>query len=280
MTAGLPLPLLDETLGEATGQWLQHLLLIAAMVAARVGGLIIALPMLTGGLPIRIRMLLIAAMTIVLVPNVALASPLASELPPIAEIGIAAGRELIFGMIIGGVVQLLVTGVQLAGELVSNVSGMQLAQTADPSSGEPMPQLSRLLGLLVTAVLFAFGGHRLLIDALLTSFGKFPPMTLSIDKNLSALVFDHLAIGIESGLRVAAPIIACVLLTNLVVALISRTVPQLNVLAIGLNINVMAALVVMALTIGSAGLVFEAELTGAIATLGLDSAASANVLHP
>ena len=147
---------------------------------------------------------------------------------------------------------------------------MQLAQTADPSSGESVPQLSRMLGVMVTAILFAAGGHRMLIDALLNSFRKFPPMSVSIDGALSAMVLDHLAIGFESGLRVAAPVVACVLLTNLVVALVSRTVPQLNVLAVGLNINVMAALVVMALTVGSAGLVFETELSSAIERMGLN----------
>ncbi|WP_182866393.1 flagellar biosynthetic protein FliR [Rhodopirellula sp. JC639] len=258
-----------DTLGDVTGQWLLHQLMVSAMVACRLGGLVAALPVLSSELPMRIRVLLVLAITLVLVPGVGAAIPSAgTELAGI-EILFSAGREVIFGMIIGGVVQLLVSGVSLAGELISNATGMQLAQTADPSSGEPVPQLSRLLGLLVTAVLFAVGGHRLLIDALLTSFHRFPPMTVSIDQTLSALVIDHLAIGIESGLRVAAPVVACVMLTNLVVALVSRTVPQLNVLAIGLNINVMAALLLMALTIGSAGLVFETELSNAITRLGL-----------
>ncbi len=270
MTTGMLLPGMDDALGVVTGQWLLHQLMIFAMVAARLGGLVIALPTLASGLPARIRILLVLAITVVLVPGVGAAVPIDGTRLSGVEIIFAAGREIIFGMVIGGVVQLLVSGIALAGELISNATGMQLAQTADPSSGESVPQLSRLLGLLVTAILFAAGGHRMLIDALLTSFHRFPPMTVAIDQTLSALVIDHLAIGIESGLRVSAPVVACVLLTNLVVAFVSRTVPQLNVLAIGLNINVMAALLLMALTIGSAGLVFETELSNAIARLGLN----------
>ena len=269
MTQGMLMPLFTDAFGHVTGQWLLHELAIMVMIAARLGGLVVAMPMLASGLPARIRMLLVASITIVLVPNVSAANPFDGTSLQVAEIVLSAGREVVFGMIIGGVVQLLVTGIQLAGELISSVTGMQLAQTADPSTGQSVPQLSRLLGLMVTAILFAAGGHRILIDALLTSFRKFPPMTVTINETTSAMVIDHLAIGFESGLRVAAPVLACVLLTNLVVALISRTVPQLNVLAIGLNINVMAALVVMALTIGSAGLVFETELAGAIERLGL-----------
>lgn len=270
LAIGLPTAQMEDFLGQLTADWLLHQGIIFAMVVARLTGLVLALPMLASGLPMRIRMLLIGAIAIVVVPTVSAATPLDSTSLPNAEIAFAFGRELVFGMIIGGVVQLLVTGVQLAGELISSVTGMQLAQTADPSTGQSVPQLSRLLGLMVTAILFTAGGHRMLIDALLNSFKKFPPLSVAIDQRTSELVIDHLAIGVESGLRVAAPVLACVLLTNLVVALVSRTVPQLNVLAIGLNINIMAALVVMALTIGSAGLVFETELANAIARLGLN----------
>ena len=247
-----------------------HELMICILVGARLGGLVVAMPMLSSGMPVRIRVLLVIAMTVVLVPGVVAANPFSGSFLTIPEILFAAIREVIFGMVIGGVVQLLVTGIGLAGELIANVTGMQLAQTADPATGEAVPQLSRLLGLLVTAIMFAVGGHRFLIDAVLTSFRKFPPMSVSIDQTMLAMVVDQLAIAIESGLRIAAPVVACVLLTNIIVAIISRTVPQLNVLAVGLNINLMAALVVLALTIGSVGLVFETELAGAIQGLGLN----------
>lgn len=264
------LPQVQDAIGQATGQWFLDQAIIFLMIAARIGGLVVALPSLTGGLPVRLRVLLVVTMSLVLVPSVSTNHPFSAASLAVPEIMFAAMREVVFGMIIGGVVQLLVTGIGLAGELIANITGMQLAQSADPSSGEPVPQLSKLLGLLVTTILFTLGGHRLLVDALLESFDKFPPMTVELDGPVAALVFDHLAIGIESGLRVAAPVLGCVLLTNVIVALISRTVPQLNVLAIGLNINVMAALIVMALTVGSAGLVFETELADAIARLGLN----------
>ena len=60
---------------------------------------------------------------------------------------------------------------------------------------------------------------------------------------------------------------AALLLSNLVTGLVSRTLPQINVLAIGLSINALAMLVVTALTIGSAGLIFQDELTTTIERL-------------
>ena len=62
--------------------------------------------------------------------------------------------------------------------------------------------------------------------------------------------------------------IAALLLSNIVTGLISRTLPQINVLAIGLSINALAMLVVLAVTIGSAGLIFQNELTATAERLG------------
>jgi flagellar biosynthetic protein FliR len=64
----------------------------------------------------------------------------------------------------------------------------------------------------------------------------------------------------SAGLRVAAPVIAALLLSNLVTGLISRTLPQINVLAIGLSINALAMLIVFSITVGSVGLIFHDEL--------------------
>ncbi len=74
------------------------------------------------------------------------------------------------------------------------------------------------------------------------------------------LIVDQLTAGMMAGIQVAAPVVAALLLTNLITGLISRTMPQINVLAIGLSVNALALLVVTALTIGSVGLIFEDEL--------------------
>lgn len=254
----------ETLLKQLTSDWIMGQAVLAVLIAARIGGMVFALPMLSFGLPARFRLLLVAAITVVLMPNVTPASGITLSQATIPDILISAGREAIFGMLIGGVVQLLMTGIQLAGELIAISAGLQMAQSADPSSGESVPEVSRLLGMLITAILFAAGGHRLLVDALLTSFQRVRPLSFAFDLQTSHLLIDHLAIGMEAGLRVAAPVVGCVLLSNLVVALISRTVPQLNVLAIGLNLNVMAVLVMTALTIGSAGLIFETQLASAL----------------
>ncbi|MEO1528160.1 MAG: flagellar biosynthetic protein FliR [Planctomycetota bacterium] len=256
-----------EALQSFANEWLIGRLIVGLLVAARLAGMLTAIPSLTFGLSMRMKALLIVMMTVLLVPNASIG--VSSDAAAPVDIAFAAVGEFLFGMVVGGVVQLLLTGMQLAGELIAGTSGMQLSTMADPASGEPMPQLPRLIGVFVTALLFGIGGHRFLIDALLSSFHRRPLMSVSFDARLLDVLIDQLAIGMESGVRVAAPVLACVLITHLAVAIVSRTIPQLNVLALGMNLNALGILLVMALTIGSAGLIFEHELTAAIGTLGV-----------
>jgi flagellar biosynthetic protein FliR len=67
--------------------------------------------------------------------------------------------------------------------------------------------------------------------------------------------------------RVSAPVVAALLLSNLVTGLISRTMPQINVLAIGLSVNSLALLVVTTLTIGSVAWIFQDDLTANVERL-------------
>ncbi len=163
-------------------------------------------------------------------------------------------------MLIGATIQLIITGIQLGGEAITSTSGMQLGDAVDPTSASSMPAVARMVGLLVTAVMLVIGGHRIVLGVLLDSFTALPAGNVHFQESMMGLVIDQLSAGTAAGVRVAAPVVAALLLSNLITGLISRTLPQINVLAIGLSINALAMLVVLALTIGSAGLLFREEL--------------------
>ena len=83
-----------------------------------------------------------------------------------------------------------------------------------------------------------------------------PPGEVVIGESMLTLIIDHLTAGMVAGIQVAAPIIAALLLTNLVTGLISRTMPQFNILAVGFSINSMVMLGAMLLSLGVLARVF------------------------
>lgn len=247
-------------------QWIAENFILGLLVFARMVALFIAMPTLCNTIPYKIRVLMALVITAMLVPTVAANHTALPQPDHLVTLIIAVGREVVIGMLIGTTIQLIISGIQVGAEVTSSSGAFQA--TAVDSSGESMPSLAKFVGLMVVAIMFACGGHRMVMNTLLDSFTNMPPGTVVFHDSMLWLVIDQLTAGMSAGIRVAAPVIAALLLANLVIGLISRTLPQLNVLAIGLSVNALALLVVTAITIGSAGLIFQEELVSAVNRLG------------
>ncbi len=243
-------------------QWLIENIVLAILVLTRLSLLLTAIPAIGAGVPKRVLVFLAVTMTALLLPTIeARHDPgMLPSLDNLPDLAIAVAREGMIGLLIGSTIQLIITGMQLGGELITSTGGMQLGEVVDPTTRSSMPALARFVGLLVSAVMLAAGGHRMLLGALVDSFSAMPPGQVIFHDSMMDLVVGQLTAGMVAGIRFSAPVVAALLLSNLVTGLVSRTLPQINVLAIGLSINALALLVVSALTLGSAGLVFQNEL--------------------
>ncbi|QDT02553.1 flagellar biosynthesis protein FliR [Rubripirellula lacrimiformis] len=251
-------------------QWMGDHLLLGVLVLTRLSALLMSMPAIGVGVPNRVRAFLAIMITALLLPSVSAVTPAESlpQMDNLVELAIALAREGMIGLLIGATVQLIITGLQLGGEAITSTGGMQLGDAIDPTTRSSMPAIARMVGMLVTAVMLAAGGHRMMLDILMDSFQSLPAGDVTFDESMMTLIVDQLTSGMVAGIRVAAPVMAALLLANVVTGLISRTLPQINVLAIGLSINALAMLVVLALTIGSAGLIFQNELAVTAVRLG------------
>jgi flagellar biosynthesis protein FliR len=169
-------------------------------------------------------------------------------------------KEAILGLALGLAVMVLLSGMQLAGQVVSQMSGLSLAEVANPNFETSVPIFSQVLELLALAIFFLVGGHRQVLDALLGSFAWMPPGQGHFPASLLDTMTAVATHSFETGIRAAAPVMVAMLLAILIVALISRTIPQLNAVAIGLNFNSLIVIAVFALCLGSAGWVFQQQV--------------------
>lgn len=241
---------------------LEQNLLLVVLVLTRLSTLLMNLPAIGVGVPMKIRALLALSLTLLMVPTVAAIDPNhAPQAAHLIDLSIMIAREAMIGLLIGATIQILITGVQTAGEIMSGSGGLQLGDSVDPSTRSTMPTLAQLVGLLVVATLVSIGGHRYILSSLIDSFVALPAGDVSFHKPMLELLITQLASSLGTGIRVAAPVIAAMLLSNLITGLISRTLPQLNVLAIGLSLNAIALLAVATLTIGSASYLFRNDFS-------------------
>src|SRR5262245_9455744 len=233
------------------------------LVLTRVGSLLMTLPVLgTATVPMQVRALLALGISLVLTPmfwGQGVAQP-----ENLLMLGSLLAREAVLGLALGLAVLILLSGMQLAGQIISQTSGMTLADVANPTFDTSVPLFSQILEMLALAIFFILGGHRQVIDALLRSFQWMPPGNGRLPDSLVESLAAITSQSFEVGIRAAAPVMISILLATLIVALISRTLPQLNAVAVGLNFNSLIALATFALCLGSAAWVFQDELATTI----------------
>jgi flagellar biosynthetic protein FliR len=179
----------------------------------------------------------------------------------------AIGIELAVGLSLGYGIMLLLAGMQLAGQIIGLTSGMTLADTFNPGFDTTIPLVSQFLYLLALAVFVAIGGHRLLLQGLLTTFDAMPAGGAFLRPSLLETLITLLSQSLSMAVCAAAPATVALLLATLVLGLISRTLPQLNVMALGFGASSLVALAVLAASLAGMAWAFESAVAPAIETM-------------
>ncbi len=160
------------------------------------------------------------------------------------------------------VVLLLVNGLQMGAQVIASLASMDIAEIADPTSQESSTVIAQVFTWLALAIFLMIGGHRALLRCCVDTFQVYPAGGVLAEEYwlLHANEMIHHAAGI--GIRAAAPAAIALILANLTTALLGRTLPQLNIMAIGFNINVLVMLWVLMASIGIVGFIYQNELVG------------------
>lgn len=240
--------------------------LVFTLVLVRVSGLmIVGAPLGSSEVPTHVRALLAFAVALLITP-IQLSSPITW---PASLLGflILVGGELLLGATLGFGVRLLFSGVQLAGQIISQMSGMSLADVFNPGVDSSVPLFSQLLYLVSLAIFLILGGHRMAMSGLLESFAALPLGGLSVPDSLGEMVVSLLVQSFSLGVRTAAPATAALLLASLVMGVISRTLPQLNVMAFGFGLNALTTFGILSISFGGMAWLFQDEIEPALQTV-------------
>lgn len=249
---------MDGVLDLITGQFI-----LLILVLVRVSGLSLVAPIYGGTeVPAQVRILLAVMLAVLLAPTQAHVS--IPEPQSVIELLLLVAAELLIGVTLGWGVMVLLAGIQLAGQIIGQTSGMTLAEVFNPGLDTSVPLFSQLLYWLTLAVFVAIGGHRMVLGALLTTFELLPPGAALLPTSIAEMVVNLLTQSFELGIRAAAPATVALLVATLVLGLISRTLPQLNVLALGFGVNAIVTMLTLAVSLASIVWLFEEQLEPAL----------------
>jgi flagellar biosynthetic protein FliR len=241
----------------------QHHLFIFLLVLARTSGLVLAGPPFgSSEIPAQVRVFLALALAMLIFPG-QIQTPMD---PPTTLAGYipAMGGELFVGFLFGSATVLLFSGVQLAGQIIGQMSGMTLADLYSPGFDANVPLFSQLLYMVALAIFLLSGGHRLAMQGFLDTFAAIPPGSMGLTSSLTETTIALLVQSFSLGIRIAAPATAALLLASLVLGIVSRTLPQLNVMALGFGLNALATFGILAASLAGMAWLFEDEIEPAL----------------
>jgi flagellar biosynthetic protein FliR len=211
------------------------------LVLARTAALVLAAPVLgqgTGFTGYRVGLITFLALLLYLVAGAPVeAAPL--------ELGLMLLREVVIGIFLGFLLQLVLLAVRVAGELVGQEMGFLVARQVDPTSGVASSLVTNLYENLFLMVLLALDGHHWLLRSLERSFAFAPPGRIALGRSVAPTALAMFAEMFRAGLVFAAPVMAFLLLVSLLIGILARAVPGLNVLEIGFTLRVLVALAAM-----------------------------------
>ncbi|MEZ4461617.1 MAG: flagellar biosynthetic protein FliR [bacterium] len=198
--------------------------------------------------PMRIKVFLVLHISAVMV--FALGFPSIDPGPggPVAWLAVIA-PEIVLGLSMGLIVRMVLWTAEGLGTMVAMSIGLGFAQSIDPGTGVQSTSLGKIANITAILLMISVDAHLQVIAALFGSFSRYPPGNIP---NMTQATLEIANLGgdfIAMSLRLAAPVVACGLVIYLVLAVISRVAPQLNLFAIGLPMLIMGGLAAFGLSL-------------------------------
>lgn len=163
------------------------------------------------------------------------------------EYGLWALREVLIGVSLAFVLQLVVMAVRVSSDLIGHEMAFTMSSVVDPVTGVHVPLISRIYELLFYLGLLAVNGHHWLFQALAESYERAPVGRVELQAGLPALGVQLFGELFAAGLSFAAPILVLLVLVSALIGILSRAVPQLNILEFGFSLRIVVGLAAMCL---------------------------------
>lgn len=234
MTVTLP----DQALTEVLG---------FLLVVCRVGGLFVLAPGFSATMiPNRIKLMLAMALSLAMMPIAVHGQTVPLDAGDYVMLML---KELGVGLIFAFPMALVGAAVQAGAGLLDTLIGFSFSSILDPVNNQQTAILGQFYSLFAVLVLLMSGGDHIMIEGLGASYHALP---ITVYPHIGALTSGALTAFAQVwaiGLEIAAPALVALVITDAAIGLVSRAVPQMNVLVVGLPAKILVGMTVIAATL-------------------------------
>ncbi|AKN33963.1 flagellar biosynthesis protein FlhB [Clostridium carboxidivorans P7] len=151
-------------------------------------------------------------------------------------------NEAVAGFTLGFITNLCFNSVRFAGSIMDMQVGFSMMTMFDPTSSSNTTLIEHILYWFSMVVFFIVDGHHMLIKALIESFKVIKLGNFFLNQNSINLIIRVFIEYFEIAVKIAIPIVLIILITDITMGLVSRTVPQLNVMILGMPVKILVGL--------------------------------------
>jgi len=218
------------------------------LVMVRISGLILTAPVLgSNNFPITGKIGLIGLTAFLVTPTLpVLAEPLPADT---LEFGIMAISELMIGIVIGLVMTLVFSAIQVGGQLMDMQAGFGMMNVFNPAFETQFPIFGFFYFILAVLFLLISNLHHMMILGLVSTFDRIPLGGLNADIGLIGHVSTWGNLMFYDGLLIAAPVAAAMMLAYMSMGIMGRLVPQIHLFVVGFPLTIAISLLLVALTV-------------------------------
>ena len=216
------------------------------MVLTRISAFFLVIPVFGWkSIPIRIKI----AMTILLAVFFSMIVPFSFDAGYItsAEAVLLIASEATYGLALGLVATLIFAAVKFSGRVIERQMGLAMAQILDPLTGERAQPLGSLLEMIFILLVLSANGHHLFLLIISRSYESFPAGSIPTIPVLTEGIITAGSTMLIHGLKLSIPVLAAFLILMVVLAVLARVVPEMNILFMSLPLRVGLGLLMVAI---------------------------------
>lgn len=211
-------------------------------VLVRVSAMIAFLPMFIGGIvPSIVKALLALAIACIVYP----VSPMVSMPETLVGFGLILVGEVLFGGVLGFGARTMIRTLRMVGEVTGRQMGMAMSRASDPLAGVRATVVGNFCDAVGILVFFATKTHLWMIYGIYESLTSWPIGQLVSGTFLRELSVQAVSTVFVTVLQIAAPLLMITFIVSLVMALMARLVPEINVLVVGMPLRVATGLIIL-----------------------------------
>lgn len=230
----------------------------------RIAGVLMVAPVFGARLvPVRVRIALALAVTLVLAPVVP--QPAQAFTANLAS-GFVLVQEVLVGVAIGFCLQMIFDALIIAGQTISMGMGLGFATMVDPQRGMSVPIVGQFFVILGLLIFLGLGGHLAILRLIADSFAVLPLGQPLASDGVWVLV----GWGSEmfaGAVRIALPAVVALIVANIAFGVMSRAAPTLNLFAVGLPAGVLIGLLVLLVNVRNLPALISSLLDSSLTTI-------------